>query len=255
MQMQTDVNTASDGGVRYFDSGLSHDVQFSVCSLVARQGNYDRLLASFRAFGFTPENSEFLAADNRQANVFDGYTWMRRLFPECRGEYIIFCHDDVELIDDGFDDLVARLDDLTEQDPDWVLAGNAGGLYRKGPPFRRRHLVISISDADGDRRRGDLPARVETLDENFIVLRRSRYIAGSFDLAGFHMYAPDLCMIAEILGGRAYVIDFHLRHHGLGKKGADFKESHLRFRQKYSQYFPGRTVRATTGLVALGGGV
>jgi hypothetical protein len=254
MQAQTDMKITSDAGVRYFDSGLTHDVRFSVCSLVADQDNYDRLLASFRRLGFTAENTEFLAADNRKGNVFDGYTWMRRLFPECRGEYIVFCHDDVELIEDGFEDLVARLKDLTEVDPDWLLAGNAGGLYRKAPPFRRRDVVMSIFDRYGDRRRGELPARVETLDENFIVLRRSRFVAGSFDLGGFHMYGPDLCMIAEILGGSTYVIDFHLRHHGLGTRGTPFREGRQRFQDKYSRYFPGRTVLAPTGPIALGGG-
>ncbi len=254
MQAHTDTNIAGDAGVRYFDSGLMHNVQFSVCSLVARQDNYDRLLASFRAFGFTAGNAEFLAADNRNGNVFDGYDWMRRLFPECRGEYIIFCHDDVELIEDGFDDLLVRLNELTAMDPNWLLTGNVGGLYRKASPSKHRDVAVSILDRYGKRRRGDLPARVETLDENFIVMRRSRFVSGSFDLGGFHMYGPDLCMVAEILGGSTYVIDFHLRHHGAGTKGTPFQESQERFQEKYSRYFPGRTILAATGPLTLGGG-
>lgn len=52
-------------------------LMFSVCSLVRDQAMYDRLLESFGRFGFTPENSEFLAADNRRGNQFDGFNWHR----------------------------------------------------------------------------------------------------------------------------------------------------------------------------------
>ncbi|MEO8530698.1 MAG: hypothetical protein ABI459_05710, partial [Deltaproteobacteria bacterium] len=116
----------TEGGVRYITSDYAHKVTFSVCSLVASQEKYDRLLGSFRARGFTESNSEFLAADNRASNDFDGYSWMRRLYPECRGEYIIFCHDDVELVDDGYAEILTVLEDLNEADPNWLLAGNAG---------------------------------------------------------------------------------------------------------------------------------
>jgi hypothetical protein len=48
------------------------------------------------------ENSEFLAADNRNGNQFDGFNWHKHMWPKTRGRYVIFCHEDVELVDCGY---------------------------------------------------------------------------------------------------------------------------------------------------------
>lgn len=241
--------------VRYLSSAFDHAVTFSVCTLVASQDKYDRMLRSFRAFGFTDTNSEFLAADNRAGNHFDGYTWMRRLYPECRGRYVIFCHDDVELVDDGYDDLVARLEGLSAEDAAWVLAGNAGARYRKvtvGPDgVATKPWSMTITDPNGTFRMRRPHVRVESLDENFIIMRREAFVGGSLDLGGFHFWGPDLCLVAEFLGGKAYAVNFHLRHHSRGKRDAGYRAARERFRQKYSGYFPGRTLVTTTGPVAL----
>jgi hypothetical protein len=111
---------------------------------------------------------------------------------------------------------------------------------------------MSITDPNGTFRLKNNPhVRVESLDENFIVMRRERFVGGSFDMSGFHFYGPDLCLAAEVQGGRAYVMDFHLRHYGLGKRTPDYAAARQRFREKYSPYFPGRILVTTTGPVAL----
>jgi hypothetical protein len=240
--------------VRYFASGFDHACTFSVCSLVADQAKYDRLLRSFNAHGFTSENTEFLAADNRGRNDFDGYSWQRRLYPECSGQYIVFTHDDVELIDEGYDELLARLQGLTKHDPDWVLAGNAGGVRgRTYDPERRYgfHLARSLHAKwrSYDIRRPYV--QVESLDENFMVMRRERFVAGSLDLGGFHHYGPDLCLIGEILGGTSYVVNFKLKHHGGGDTGEAYQKSRDRFAEKYRKHFPERVLVTTTGPVFL----
>ena len=61
---------------------------------------------------------------------------------------------------------------------------------------------------------GELPAKVHTLDENFIVVRRAANLSLSHDLDGFHLYGTDLCLIADVLGGNRYVIDFHFAASG-----------------------------------------
>lgn len=223
----------------------------TICTLVRSQEKYDRLLASLARGGFTSDNSEVLAADNRDANRFDGYSWQKALLAQARGRLVVFCHDDIELLDAGRAQLLAALEDLDRTQPDWLLAGVAGGRYRP-EKHHRRFLRMHISDPYGDDRlMGSVPGRVETLDECFIVMRRSRPVIGSYDLGGFHFYGPDLCLQAELLGGSVHVIDFHLRHHGGGTKDDSFAKARDRFVRKYAAIFPGRFLHCTTGVVHL----
>ncbi len=235
----------------HFVLGDSDGPDFSICTLVRSADKYDRLLSSFARAGFTADNSEFLAADNRDHNRFDGYLWQKTLLTQARGRFVVFCHDDIELLDAGHAQLLAQLEALDRTQPDWLLAGVAGGRYRPDK-HHRRFLRMHISDPWGDdRRMGEVPGRVETLDECFILMRRSRPVIGSYDLQGFHFYGPDLCLQAELLGGSAHVIDFHLRHHGGGTKDSSFRAALDCFVRKYAPIFPGRFLHCTTGVVHL----
>lgn len=236
---------------RYVSTPDQNPLTFSVCSLVRDQESYDRLLASFGRLGFTEENSEFLAADNRVQNRFDGYSWHKALLSVARGRFVIFCHDDVELIDQGYAALLDCLAELDRRDPGWLLAGVAGGIWRSAS-HEKPQIALRISDRYGaNRRKGTVPGRVETLDECFIVMRRARPVISSYDLSGFHFYGPDLCLQAELLGGSAYAMDFHLRHFGNGARGPSFRASRRAFAEKYRRYFPARVLHCTTGMVAL----
>lgn len=229
---------------------LAHDHTFSICTLLASDEKYDRALASFRKFGFSAQNTQFMAIDNRNTNDFDGYEWTRRMIPECRGKYIIFCHDDVELVDDGFDTLLTRLSELTASDPTWSLAGNAGGLLGWTQDAKRLRMALRISDRNfSDQKFGTLPARCESLDENFIVMRRDHAVSGSADLSGFHLYGTDLCLQAELSGYTSYVINFHLHHHGVGEKGRAYRQQKRRIEEKYSKIFPSRRVSTSTEIL------
>ncbi|MFN3273901.1 MAG: hypothetical protein ACK41U_04465 [Paracoccus sp. (in: a-proteobacteria)] len=239
MARATQADTTADRlRVRFLTGPADSDVLFTFVTLVAKQDRYDRLLASAEASGFTPENSQFLALDNRGANRFDGFDAIRRALCEARGRYVVFSHDDVEFITDGAAQLEARLDELEQHDPLWLLAGNAGGL---GDQIVARHLV----DPHDSDTRVDGPVLVESLDENFFVMRRDRPVLNSCDLTGFHFYAADLCRMAEIMGGRSYVIPFLLRHHSPGGIDASFAPNRTRFEQKYRRYFPGRKLQLT----------
>jgi hypothetical protein len=238
----------------YVQNRDESDLVFSVCSLVRNEAQYNRLLESFERFGFTTENSEFLAADNRAGNQFDGFDWHKHMWPKVRGRYVIFCHEDVELVDNGYDDLVARIEALEAADPKWLVAGNAGSPWR---PLNNEKTAqaLHISDVFGkDRRLGQVPARVESLDENFILMRRLKPVLNSYDLSGFHYYGPDLCLQAELLGGRSYAIDFHLLHKGRARADESFGQIREAFRAKYRRYFPGRIFHCVTGRIAFGGG-
>lgn len=237
---------------RFVNATDPDGLTFSVCSLVANAEKYQRLLDTFAGLGFTPKNSEFLAADNREANQFDGYSWQKRLLAEARGRFVIFSHDDIELVDEGYDDLLGWTRWLDDNAPKWLVAGVAGGVWHR-PSHPRPALALRMSDKFGtNRRKGKVPARVESLDECFIMMRRTRPVISSYDLQGFHFYGPDLCLQAELLGGEAHAIGFHIRHTGEAQTGKPFRRGRSEFVRKYRQYFPKRILNTVNGVVDLG---
>jgi hypothetical protein len=142
-------------------------------------------------------------------------------------------------MDDGRATLDAALANLSRLDPNWMVCGNAGGE-------RLGRLAIRITDPHGKNQRvGALPAKVVSLDENFIVVRRRANLSLSHDLEGFHLYGTDLCLNADVLGGNCYVIDFHLCHKGAGITAESFFKVRERLIQKYRRAFRSRWIPTT----------
>jgi hypothetical protein len=230
--------------------------RYSVCTLVTNSDEYREMLASFEQAGFADTNCEFLYAENSQGNRYDGYAAINRFLRVARGDYIVLCHQDIRLHDDRIEALERALAELSELDPHWAAAGNAGGV-------RPGRLAIRITDPHGkNTRKGNFPARVASLDENFIVVRREAGLSVSHDLSGFHFYGTDLCMIAEVLGLRCYVIDFHLWHIGGGsqpgktsnaKFRSDYPAARKRLLEKYRHAFSARWLQNTGGTLFFSG--
>ena len=228
--------------------GGAGGITYSVATLVNNHSQYDAMLATFRQRGFDASTCEFLHIDNTGPEQTDAYVGLNLLLSRAQGKYVILCHQDVRLVDDGRQELDAALDDLEQRDENWALAGNAGGAA----PGR---LVLRISDPHGeDTRVGNLPERVCTLDENFIIVKRAARLGFSRDLSGFHFYGADLCLVADILGYSAYVIDFHLRHLSSGTKSAEFYAAEAAFRSKWSHALRSRWMQTTCALVPVSGG-
>ncbi len=201
---------------------------FSVCTLVSDRAQHAAMVESFAAGGFDAATAEFLFLDNSAGNQWDAYTGLPRLLAAARGRHAILCHQDVRLLRDGAPQLLACLADLDARDPNWALAGNAGARADG-------RLALRITDPHGaDQHRGPLPAQVESLDENFIVLRRDAPIGLSADLAGFHLYGADLCLHARLAGRSAWVVDFHLQHLSPGRVDAGFLAAQEAFQRKWA---------------------
>jgi len=137
--------------------------------------------------------------------------------------------------------LDALLDELTRLDPDWGVCGNAGATASG-------RIAARISDPNtGDTNKGGpFPARVVSLDENFLVVRGEANLALSHDLAGYHWYGADLCIIADVLGWNAYVIDFHVLHKSGGSPDGSFAAIRSATRRKYNRAFRSRWHHVTT---------
>lgn len=210
---------------------------YAVCVLVTRADQFGQMRESFVRGGFDPASCEFLVCDNTAGNRADAYVALNEFLQAARAERIILCHQDVLLLDDTRRDLDARLDELGRIDPHWALAGNAGATASGLP-----HLCLSEEGLPGTAFGGPFPQQVVSLDENFIVVRPEANLALSRDLAGFHHYGTDLCLIADILGWNAWVIDFYLRHLGTGTTDEHYFASARAIEAKYRRALRSRWV-------------
>ncbi len=216
-------------------------IRYSICTMVTRKAQYDEMVRQFRDFGFDTPDCEFFYIDNTESNDHESFAGYNKFLQDSSGTYIVLCHQDLVLLNDGrprLDQLVAELDLL---DPDWGLCGNAGAKSDG-------RLAMSISDPNTPdcRTGGPFPARVVSLDENFIVARRDANLSLSHDIKGYHLYGSDLCIIASILGYNAYVIDFHLRHDSAGNVDASFEHVRSRMIAKYRAALRPRWHHVTT---------
>ena len=185
--------------------------KYSICTLLTEKDQYADALASFREAGFTEPECEFLYIDNTTTNKYDAYAGVNQFLQKAQGDYIILCHQDLILHADNRVKLDQIIDEVSLLDNNWALLGNAGGTV---PGRQAYHLTEYTGEQKHYLCRGKFPAKANSLDENFIVVRKSANLSVSHDLSGFHMYGTDLCMIAKILGYTAYVVDFHLWHLG-----------------------------------------
>jgi len=188
---------------------------FSVVTLVATKQNYDRMRASFAQHGFDATGTQYIAIDNTSGNAVDGYGALYSVVDRITGRYVVLTHDDVELVSDGFDTLKALVEDLEDADPHWMIAGNAGATDTL-------RLARHIDDPVLSERIGPQPVRVVSLDENFLVMPRTRLPFPSLELGGFHLFATDMCLQARARGGSAYVVPFLLHHHSSGAVDATY---------------------------------
>tara|TARA_B110000305_G_scaffold27204_1_gene25153 strand:+ start:187 stop:1011 length:825 start_codon:yes stop_codon:yes gene_type:complete len=218
-----------------------YQYEFSFCTLVNDQRQYQQLLTSCEKAGFNETNSEFFYLDNQEKNTHDGYTGLNKAIHVSRGKYIILIHQDVRLEFDTINDLKKRIKEIEIKDHNWAVLGNAGGNNDLGKKF------IRISDpANKNLSFGNIPAKVHSLDENFMVIKSSSNLAFSNDMHGYHFYGTDLCQQADFRGYSCYVIDFHLLHLSSGNKDLSYFEAKKRFLNNYHRKLSARFLRTTT---------
>ena len=203
-------------------------------------GLYRDMRLSFREAGFTLGRACFFPLESDSHGVrLEPYSTITALVSDVHQPFFILCHQDVRL-DQGarFQDFSRAVTEVQNHDPHWAIIGNAGGL-------RSLRVVRRITDPTGGSTSFSLPARVHSLDENFLVIRSGTHISCSPELEGFHFYATDFCLNALERGRCAYVIDFHLRHLSAGRRDDAYYAARQRFIDHWSSKFRACYVRTT----------
>jgi len=178
---------------------------FSICTIVSDMDEYHVMKDSFLTNGFEEENCEYIIADNTHKNEFDAYQAISSFLKISTGEYLIIAHQDVRIIDNK-QKLISCLEELNKIDPNWAICGNSGGLGYHQTILHITHINETFIPKE------NLPHPIKSLDENFLVIKKSTNLTISPNLKGFHLYGTDLCIIAKFLGYSSYVIPFMLLH-------------------------------------------
>ena len=221
--------------------GLSLVPKFSICTMVTRWSEYQGLLDSLADHGFDEHCCEYLFVDNSEFNAADAYVSLNEFLQAADGKYIIICHQDVLLLEMGKQEVDDAIVELHNIDPHWAICGNAGHTHDGWPAISISH-PFKEKEIEG----APFPARVVSLDENLIIVRKDANLALSRDLSGFHHYAADLCIIADVLGWNCYVIDFFIRHNSAGVLDKLYYESRSAIAKKYNRAFRPRWLHIIT---------
>jgi hypothetical protein len=217
-----------------------------VFTFVTDPDAYREMRGSFERAGFTPENASFVELrSGGGADEPEPYSTITELVATVREPFFILCHQDVRLDSGhGIEDLREAVRELEARDDRWAVAGNAGGS-------RSLRLIRAVTDPHGGGSNHALPARVHSLDENFLVIRSGTGAGCSPGLAGFHLYGTDLCLNALATGGRPYVIDFHLRHLSAGTRDDGYYAARNRFVSHWNRRCGARYVRTSVEVLFL----
>ncbi|MCC8408377.1 hypothetical protein LJ707_05510 [Mucilaginibacter sp. UR6-1] len=224
--------------------------KYSICTLVTQKQEYTEMLESFIKGGFDPADCEFLIADNSAANKVDAYTGLNSFLQSAKGEYIILCHQDILLTEHSTRSILQkRINEMDALHPNWAVLGNAGAAPRL---YKKLSIKISYPNGFVDVK-GKQPARVCSVDENFMVVKNAANLALSGNIGGYHLYGLDICMTAEMLGYTCHVIDFLLIHKSLGNIDYSFDQTVERTRKKYALFFKGRYLNTTIATFYISG--
>lgn len=213
-------------------------MKYTIGTVVSDWSQYNDMQKSFIDAGFTPPECQYISLSNVDSNNYCLYSGYNKILSEADGDIVILVHQDVRA---SFDDervLRDRIDALSLTDPNWAVIGNAGSTPSN-------EWVVRITDKYGnDQNIGRFPEKVQTLDGNLIIIKKSSLVSFSNDLFGFHYYGWDICLNADVRGYNCYVIDWHIEHLGDGDVNEHFYDCKEMFINKWQRAFSKRKLGA-----------
>ncbi len=173
-------------------------------------------------------------------SICEGYT---RGINRSRGDNLIFCHDDIEILNGDFAERLGE--HLARYDLVGVAGTNRlirGEWAAAGPPYIFGQVAQNHPQGGFEVRIFGTPARavggIHALDGLFFAARRTvveriPFDAETFD--GFHHYDLDFSFAAHLAGFRLGVAnDIHILHGSWGSQDQSWQNSLRRFDQKYA---------------------
>ena len=153
-------------------------------------------------------------------------------------DLIVFAHQDIVFPEAWLTDLERALDSLKETDPRWGVLGCYGQTLHDGG---RGHVYSGGLNILG--KPFDRPARIQTLDEIVLILRKSTGLKFDEQLPHFHFYGTDICMIAASHGLSSYAISAFCIHNTQQNfvLPKELDESYRHLKRKWSNFLPIRT--------------
>ena len=244
--LQTVVDRAADlarSGIgapthdRICDAVNAPLISFVVCTITPAK--LERLRASLDA-ALDGQRWELLPITDARS-LCEGYA---RGFAQTRGELVVFCHDDIEILCERFHDRL--VDALGGAD----VVGVAGTTQLNGPALGwagAPHVHGAVTHVDGDTLYPSLCSGfgprldgAQALDGLFIAARRGVVATIGFDAEtfdGFDFYDVDFTYRAYKAGFRVRIqTDLHLLHASRGDFGPRYTFYSDRFRSKHAEF-------------------
>lgn len=178
-------------------------------------------------------------------SLCEGYA---RGLARSRGELVVLCHDDIEILAGDFEarlrrhlaehDLIGVVGTSRMAGATWVQSGwpHQHGVIVHAVPGERPYRVEVYAAA------APVVAGIQTLDGVFIAGRRAALEAVGFDTAtfdGFHLYDMDVTLRAHRAGLRlAACGDLALVHQSRGRLDATWQVHARRFLEKHQAHLP-----------------
>jgi hypothetical protein len=151
---------------------------------------------------------------------------------------MVFAHQDVYLPKDWTDKLDRALELLGSQDPDWAVLGVFGAMRGGSRDLRGHCYSTGLQKMLGAG--FETPLEASSLDELVLVVRRSTELRFDDKMPDYHLYGTDICLQAQSLGLKAYIISAFCIHNSRGLKyfPMAFWRSYLYTRSKWWDRLP-----------------
>jgi len=185
-------------------------------------------------------NFEFIGIDNTLKRFSSAAAAFNSQIREIHGDFIIFCHQDVEFKDEKT---------LVKMEKYLISIGNCLGIAGVAGMGFKGQKIGNIWDCDKNWGKFiDKPEEAQTLDEVLFIIPKqvwSKYQFDADNFDGWHLYGADYCLNMLKLGLKVYVLPIFVYHHA--KRGGNVRDLYKYQRRLYKKYR--QTIYTTCGKI------